>query len=843
MEKILRVGRWFFLCLFTFATTHLCCSGCFDHERRALLRFKHSLASDPSGLLSSWNGNNKCCEWHGVGCDNATGHVTRLHLRNDHYDSIPGLEGNKLDSSLAELTQLSYMDLSMNYFRGSPIPEFIGSMTQLKILDLSLAGFSGVVPHGIGNLSRLHVLDLRGMELVVDDFTWFSSLLSLEYLDLSGSSVGDKALLYMIPSLRSLSLSGCGLSNSHFRRTHLHPNFTLSTIHTLDLRGNSLQGDSRLFLQNLTSLQVLDLSTNQLNSSIPFMSNIVRLHLSENKFPHIQEVWRLWPSSNVSGCTQFALETLFLSDNKFGVEIPKSLEKLTALTELGLDKNKLSGNIPEALGNITRNLSRLQSLDLSSNILKGPLPHTIGQLSQLEALNVSHNNLSGVVTEAHFTNTSLLKQLDATSNHRLSFKFSPDWKPHFQLAAILLGSCTIQSEFPQWIRTQRSLYTLDLSNASIFGPLPGWLRELPINNSIDLSHNYLEGPLTNLPLSRISDFPRVLLMNNLFNGSIPDSLCSITDLVILNLSKNKLSGSIPECIGNLRELVVMILSSNRLSGVIPSSLGNLCSSLIWLQLNNNSFYGQLPNTLANCTLLHVLDLGENQFSGKIPKWIDEKFKMLRVLRLHKNSFTGQIPVELCESSNLQIMDVGDNNLTGTIPPCFMKFSQMRGGDPNFDSLAGFEHSLNQGHIPDRIGDMHSLESLDLSGNNLSGMIPQSMSALTFLSHLNLSHNNLSGRIPTGSQLQTLNDPSIYTGGDNQLCGGPLAIRCNSDQVLQLGRNAEEDEDDDSVEKMWIYGVTSGFITGFMGILGILALMSRWRRALFNFVGGCIGKEL
>lgn len=77
------------------------------------------------------------------------------------------------------------------------------------------------------------------------------------------------------------------------------------------------------------------------------------------------------PSSNVSGCTQFALETLFLSDNKFGVEIPKSLEKLTALTELGLDKNKLSGNIPEALGNITR----LLFLDLSENQLRGCLGH------------------------------------------------------------------------------------------------------------------------------------------------------------------------------------------------------------------------------------------------------------------------------------------------------------------------------------------------------------------------------------------------------------------------------------------------------------------------------------
>ncbi|CAI9274075.1 unnamed protein product [Lactuca saligna] len=181
------------------------------------------------------------------------------------------------------------------------------------------------------------------------------------------------------------------------------------------------------------------------------------------------------------------------------------------------------------------------------------------------------------------------------------------------------------------------------------------------------------------------------------------------------------------------------------------------------------------------------------------------------------------------------MDLSSNKLVGEIPKELEFLSGLRGLNLSNNHL--------KGRIPDRIGDMHSLESLDLSRNNLSGMIPQSMSALTFLSHLNLSHNSLSGRIPTGSQLQTLDDPSIYTGGNNQLCDGPLAIRCNSDQILQLGRNAEEDEDDDNVEEMWICGVTSGFITGLMGILGILALMSRWRRALFNFVGGCIGKEI
>ncbi|CAI9274071.1 unnamed protein product [Lactuca saligna] len=766
---------WLLFLLLIFATANFCL-GCLEEERQALLQFKHSLAPKPSGGLSSWKGN-KCCEWQGIGCDNATKHVTMLDLGSNISGSYMQLEGNELNSNLVELTHLSYMDLSGVHFRSIPIPDFIGSMTQLRYLYLYFAGFSGIIPHGIGNLSNLRELDLSG---------------------------------------------------------------------------NQLTGSIPTSFGNLVMLRTLDLSLNLLNGPIPF-----------------------------------------------------SLGRLSNLEILYLNSNSLS-EIPLSIGN----LSRLQFLDLSKNLLQIPLPDTIGHLSKLEFLDISNTSLSGVITEAHFANTSMLKHLDARWNHMLSFTISPDWNPPFQIRNILLESCKIKSEFPSWIRMQRSLVILNLSNTSIFGALPDWLRDLPIIMILDLSHNFLSGPLTNLPSNQTTEsftiFPfterlvgygrgssLLVLRNNLFNGSIPDSLCYATKIYVLDLSKNMLSGTLPDCIGDLPELNCIVLSSNRLSGVIPSSLGNLGSSLNWLQLNNNSFHGELPETLANCTGLDLLDLGQNQFSGSIPKWLGEKVMFIRVLRLHKNNFTGPIPVELCESSELQIMDLGDNNLTGKIPLCFQKLSGMTGGYSDMDFLGRFEQSLTQvmkgvaleyttkikyivnmdlssnklvgeipkelvllaglvglnlsnnhltGQIPDRIGDMKSLFSLDLSVNSLSGMIPQSMSALTSLSQLNLSHNRLSGQIPTGNQLQTLLDPSIYA-ANNQLCGSPLPTSCKHDRVLEVGRNTEEDEDDDDFEKMWIYGVTSGFTTGFMGILGILVLKNRWRHAFFNFVGGYIRKKL
>ncbi|XP_056160134.1 receptor-like protein EIX1 [Syzygium oleosum] len=132
-----------------------------------------------------------------------------------------------------------------------------------------------------------------------------------------------------------------------------------------------------------------------------------------------------------------------------------------------------------------------------------------------------------------------------------------------------------------------------------------------------------------------------------------------------------------------------------------------------------------------------------------------------------------------------------------------------------------------------IGDMKSLESLDLSNNHLSRTIPQSFSAFTSLSKLNLSHNNFAGPIPRGNQIQTLDDPSIYT--DNTLlCGDPLQKKCPSAEAPQA---PEEDANEEGkLERVMFYLVIMfGFAIGFWGVVGGLVYKKNWRRAYFGYV--------
>ena len=130
-----------------------------------------------------------------------------------------------------------------------------------------------------------------------------------------------------------------------------------------------------------------------------------------------------------------------------------------------------------------------------------------------------------------------------------------------------------------------------------------------------------------------------------------------------------------------------------------------------------------------------------------------------------------------------------------------------------------------GSIPEEIGSLELLESLDLSWNELSGTIPPSISNFQALGMLNLSNNHLSGNIPTGNQLQTLVDPSIY-GNNIGLCGSPLST------CLDEGTEDHKEHGDDVG---LYYSVILGTIFGFWFWFGALFFIEPWRISFLRFV--------
>ena len=221
---------------------------CIEVERKALLEFKHGL-KDPSGRLSSWVGAD-CCKWRGVDCNNQTGNVVKVDLR--QHDFLP--LGGEISDSLLDLKHLTYLDLSLNDFQGIPIPNFLGSFERLRYLNLSYAAFGGMIPPHLGNLSQLRYLDLHGGDYYnfpaplvrVHNLNWLSGLSSLKYLDLGSVNLSKATTdwmqaVNMLPFLSELHFSGCDLSEF----PHLVP------------------------FVNVTSLLVIDLSFNNFNTTLP----------------------------------------------------------------------------------------------------------------------------------------------------------------------------------------------------------------------------------------------------------------------------------------------------------------------------------------------------------------------------------------------------------------------------------------------------------------------------------------------------------------------------------------------------------------------------------------------
>ncbi len=109
------------------------------------------------------------------------------------------------------------------------------------------------------------------------------------------------------------------------------------------------------------------------------------------------------------------------------------------------------------------------------------------------------------------------------------------------------------------------------------------------------------------------------------------------------------------------------------------------------------------------------------------------------LSLWWNNLSGSIPPELGNLSSLQSLDLGDNNLRGSIPPELGNLSSLQSLDLGDNNL--------RGSIPPELGNLSSLQSLTLFYNNLSGSIPPELGNLSSLQEIDLFYNNLSGSIP------------------------------------------------------------------------------------------------
>ncbi|XP_060670881.1 receptor-like protein EIX2 [Ziziphus jujuba] len=729
---------------------------CLKSDREALIDFKNGL-HDPENWLSSWKASN-CCQWRGITCENTTGAVIAVDLHNPHlqdFDSSGRYElgsfSGEIRPSLTKLKSLRHLDLSFNTFDDNPIPEFFGSFKNLQYLNLSNAGFSGPVPPNLGNLSSLQYLDLESLSLLVDNLAWVKGLVSLKHLvmnEVDLSEVGSDWIksLTKLPFLTELHLSDCSLSGTIPPLIYVN----LTSLVVLDLSYNKLNSKIPNWLVNVTSLVAFDITLNNFFGRIP---------LGFSNLPNLQSLILSSNYNLTASCYQL---------------LRGRWEKIRVLD---LGGNKLHGNLPASVGNMTF----LTYLNLGSNKVEGEIPSSIGKLCNLMHFLMSGNNLTGTLPE-------FLEGIENCLSKR----------PLASLLNLDLSQNHLVGKLPQWLSQLKSLVVLSLARNELNGTLPESLGQLPDLSYLDVSSNNLMGIVTETHFSKLGKLNLLYLSSNSFTVNISSSWVPPFQLWYLDMHSCHLGPSFPAWLKSQKQVITLDFSDANISGSIPNWFWEHSSSLLWLNVSYNLLEGRLPSPLnlaSNAVVdfssnlfkgsiplsagkIYFLDVSKNKFSGIIP---DNISGSLVFLSISGNQINGEIPASIGNNPGLQVIDLSNNNLTGSIPSSFANCFYIKALDLSNNNLSG--------KIPAIIGYLSLLQTLHLNDNKFSGVIPSSFQNLASLETLDLGNNRLIGRIPPwiGKGFERLRILSLRA---NAFSGElpPVLSNLSSIQVLDLARN-------------------------------------------------------
>ena len=812
----------------------------------ALLGARDTLAG--SGSLN-WSATIPIGQWDGVTVSRTSQRVTALSLREreltgkvpSELGSLSELEvlsilGNELTGAipgeLGRLVNLESLSLSSKRLTGE-IPPELAALSNLRWLDLGYSQLSGKIPPGIGKLSGLTFLSLASNQLDGPIPSELGNLSNLEDLRLYENQLSGE-----VPAeLATLS----NLTRLLFYDNQLNGKIpaelgSLSNLKALELGNNQLSGHIPPELANLSNLTHLLLGFNQLSGEIPpelaSLSNLIALSLDRNQLdgPIPTELGKL---SN--------LRSLNLDNNLLTGEIPVELADLSRLDWLSLSGNQLSGHIPPELSN----LSNLRILQLQENELSGKIPSELADLSKLEWLILSGNQLSGHIPPelSYLSNLTLLRLQDnelsgeiprkllrlsslailRLANNKLTGCIPV---PPLELRALdeqdlyLLGLpfCSVLlsdlvvspgSLAPSFDRFQTDyvarvgaqIVTVLPSNydnatfkflnqyndeiADADANMPGFqinigagvttIRIIVVAGADEAIHTYtvrirfVLGPPTIRAVEAGGGYLTV-------SWDAPDELAGLKvanyDLRYIRttddetmysnwtVSKNvwtDFTGDNPlRTITNLSagtqyEVQVRAVDSDGDPGFwsatatgVPKTASVCVTGGAVTEVTNTSIISDCEALLAARDAL--VRNGSLNWSPDTPMkdWdgVTVDGTPLRVVNLAVNSrgLDGTIPANLGNLASLQRLELFENRLTGPIPAELGRLANLQELDLSENRLTG--------PIPAELGRLANLQELDLSENRLTGPIPAELGRLANLQKLDLSDNRLTGGIPS-----------------------------------------------------------------------------------------------
>ncbi|KAH7568689.1 hypothetical protein JRO89_XS06G0032800 [Xanthoceras sorbifolium] len=291
-------------------------------------------------------------------------------------------------------------------------------------------------------------------------------------------------------------------------------------VTTIKFMRFSLPGTLPPQLVRLRYISDIDFAYNYLNGSIPLEWASMQLkfisvfanRLSGNIPSHL---------GNITSLTYFLNESISNRDleaNQFSGMIPPELGKLINLETLRLSSNRLSGNFPLELAE----LKNLTDFRINDNNFNGNIPEFISSWKGLSRLEIQGSGLKGSIP----TSLSVLEkltQMRISDIHGTNQSF-PVLTNMTGLTRIVFRNCGISGGIPEYIWGMTNMRYL-LSDAIGVNNLLAFVYISMTYHVIldrDLSFNELTGELTNVQLSASLKF--IFLTGNSLSGNIPQSI-------------------------------------------------------------------------------------------------------------------------------------------------------------------------------------------------------------------------------------------------------------------------------------------------------------------------------
>ena len=536
--------------------------------------------------------------WHGVRTD-ASGRVQGLNLSDD------GLTG-EIPAELGGLANLELLYLDHNGLTGE-IPAELGNLTDLQRLYLHSNHLTGEIPSELGNLTDLQRLWLHSNHLTGEIPPELGALVKLRYLYLHSNHLTGEIPpeLGNLANLKGLILSDNGLTGdipSSWGKGNLANLEHLHLANNPDLLG-ALPMEMIFLPLRVLSYAGTDLCTPAHPAFRTWLRSIPSHSGTANECPPDRDV--LVALYEATGGPNWTKNDNWLTDAPLdswhGVETDASRQTVKSgrVTNLSLDDNNLTGEIPSELGN----LDYLERLWLDGNGLTGEIPPELGNLDYLLQLYLDGNGLTGEIPPE-------LGNLD-------------------YLGYLFLGDNDLTGEIPPELGNLANLKRLWLHGNDLTGEIPSELGNLDYLESLALVDNDLTGEIPP-ELGNLANLDELVLHGNGLTGKIPSELGDLANLESLALHGNGLTGEIPAELGKLANLERLYLANNGLTGEIPSELGDL-ANLEHLYLANNGLTGEIPSELGDLANLEHLYLANNpDLFGALPLGNLVKLQELRL---------------------------------------------------------------------------------------------------------------------------------------------------------------------------------------------------------------------